>query len=202
MEIQMPIIGLVGGLASGKSSVAAEFAKLGCAIIDADKLAHQCLLMSTLKGPLVDLLGPIILNGSGVPDRKKIAKIVFNDPQTLSSLNKIIHPEVLQETERLIRIHSQDTRIKAIVLDMPLLLEVGWDKKCDRVIFVACDKQTRMARARTNRQMSETEFKMRENFQISLDTKLLRADNSVNNISSVKALAKQVACIFSDIINC
>ena len=198
----MPIIGLVGGLASGKSSVAAEFAKLGCAIIDADKLAHQCLLMSTLKGPLVDLLGPIILNGSGVPDRKKIAKIVFNDPQTLSSLNKIIHPEVLQETERLIRIHSQDTRIKAIVLDMPLLLEVGWDKKCDRVIFVACDKQTRMARARTNRQMSETEFKMRENFQISLDTKLLRADNSVNNISSVKALAKQVACIFSDIINC
>ena len=198
----MPIIGLVGGLASGKSSVAAEFAKLGCAIIDADKLAHQCLLMSTLKGPLVDLLGPIILNGSGVPDRKKIAKIVFNDPQTLSSLNKIIHPEVLQETERLIRIHSQDTRIKAIVLDMPLLLEVGWDKKCDRVIFVACDKQTRMARARTNRQMSETEFKMRENFQISLDTKLLRADNSVNNISSVKALAKQVACIFSDISNC
>jgi len=203
---EKPIIGILGGIGSGKSTVAAEFAKLGCKVIDADKIAHRLLDKKDVREKIIRLFGECILDLKGKIDRKKLADIVFGDAGKLASLNKIIHPLVLQRAEELIKQYQAEVGVvgeppvQAIVLDMPLLVEVGWDKRCDKLIFVDCKRQLRTNRAKKIG-ISDENLKIRENFQIPLDNKVKLADNVINNNSGFPALAKQVADIFSDIID-
>lgn len=194
-----PVIGILGGIGSGKSTVAVEFAKLGCAVIDADKIAHQLLDQSDVRQQIVGLFGEGILDSAEKIDRKKLAKIVFTNAQRLSSLNKIIHPLVLKRVQELIGLYKHRVEVKAIVLDMPLLAEVGWDKRCDKLIFVDCRRQIRIDRMKKLGVFDEDQIKIRENFQISLDKKAGLADNTIDNNSDFSALVRQVANIFSHI---
>ena len=194
------MIGIIGGFASGKSTVAAEFAKLGCKLIDADHIAHTFLANDAVKKEIVASFGREILNSTGRIDRKKLAVKVFAETEKLALLNKIIHPLVLQRTEELMEQHCHDDRVKAVVLDMPLLLEVGWADRCDRLIFVQCNDELRACRAK-KKGFDENQLKIRENFQISLDKKETLADNTVVNNSDFSALVRQVADIFSDIMD-
>ena len=196
-----PIIGILGGICSGKSTVAAEFAKLGCKVIDADKIAKNLLDREDIKGIIADLFGGSIIDPAGKIDSRKLADIVFADTEKLSSLNEIIHPLVLSRAEQLIEEYNRQNDVKAIVLDMPLLAEVGWDKRCDRLIFVDCGRQNRLNRARKLGVFKEKQLKIREKFQISLDKKLAIADNLIDSNSCLPALAKQVTGIFSCIMN-
>jgi len=196
-----PIIGILGGVGSGKSTVAAEFAKLGCAVIDADKIAHELLEQKAVKEKIVGLFGRAILDSAGKIDRKKLADIVFADADKLSSLNKIIHPPVLERARQLIKRHNRQNQVKAIVLDMPLLVETGWANRCDRLIFVDCSRQLKQDRAKKMGIFNENKFKIRENFQISLDNKAELSDNIVDNNSDFSVLARQVTDIFSCIMN-
>jgi dephospho-CoA kinase len=196
-----PIIGILGGISSGKSTVAAEFAKLGCKVIDADKIVHDLLQKTGLRKKITTLFGQAILNSVGEIDNQKLAKVVFADTEKLLSLNKIIHPLVLERTEELIKRYNLQSRIKAIVLDMPLLAEVGWAKRCDRLIFVNCKRKIRIDRAKKMKGFDENQIKIRENFQISLDKKASIADNVIDNNSDFQALVRQVADIFSYIVN-
>jgi len=194
-----PIIGILGGIGSGKSTVAAEFAKLGCKVIDADKIAHELLDEPAVKEKVVGLFGRSILNPEGKIDREKLAGIVFVDSDKLSSLNAIIHPLVLQRAEEIIEQYNRQNQVKAIVLDMPLLVEVGWDKRCDKLIFVDCEQKLRLDRAK-KLGFDKNQVKIRENFQISLDNKANLADNTIENNSDFSVLAKQVVNIFSYIM--
>ena len=196
-----PIIGLLGGIGSGKSTVAAEFAKLGCKVIDADKIAHELLEETGVKDRVVRLFGDALLDSAGRIDRRKLAERAFGDAEKLSSLNKIVHPPVLERVEELIEQHSHNARVKAIVLDMALLVEVGWARRCDRLVYVECDLQTRIERAKKARHLDETELKIRENFQNCLDGKARLADNIVDNNSGFSALVRQVADIFTCIVD-
>jgi dephospho-CoA kinase len=196
---EKPLIGVIGGIASGKSTVAAEFAKLGCAVIDADVIAHELLREDAVRDEVARLLGPGVLNARGNLDRRQLAGIVFADTAKLDALNKVIHPRVLQRTEELIAQYNQDSHVKAIVLDMPLLVEVGWADRCDRVVFVECDRERRIERARRKGLLEGGEIEIRENSQISLDRKAKLADSIVDNNSDVSALARQIKEIFSDI---
>jgi len=173
---------------------------LGCAVVDADKIAHRLLDEAGIREQVVGLFGQQILDPAGKIDREKLAEIAFADPEKLSLLNKAIHPLVLEETEQLIRRHNSQSRVKAIVLDMPLLLEVGWEKRCDRLIFVQCDPQIRGQRAKKMGFFDENQLKVRENFQISLDKKACVADNIIENNSGFSALVRQVANIFSSVL--
>ncbi len=195
-----PIIGIIGGVGSGKSTVAAEFAKLGCKVIDADKIAHDLLEEKAAREKIVGLFGQIILDSAGKIDHKKLADVVFADADKLSSLNKIIHPLVLRQAEELIKQYNCQNEVRAIVLDMPLLVEVGWAKRCDKLIFVDCKRQLRVDRAKKMGVSDENQLKIRENFQISLDNKVAIADNAVDNNSDFSALARQVTDIFSYIM--
>jgi dephospho-CoA kinase len=197
---EKPIIGILGGIGSGKSTVAAEFAKLGCKVIDADKIAHELLDSKSVKEEIVGLFGEAVLDSSGRIEHKKLAGVVFASGDKLDSLNGVIHPLVLARTEELIEQYNQQNQVKAIVLDMPLLVEVGWVKRCNRLIFVDCEQKIRAERAKKE-DFDENQIKIRENFQISLDNKASVADNMVDNNSDFLALVRQVADIFSDTIN-
>ncbi|MHC4631953.1 MAG: dephospho-CoA kinase, partial [Planctomycetota bacterium] len=118
------IIGILGGIGSGKSTVAAEFAKLGCKVIDADKIVHELLEKKAVREKIVGLFGLAILDSAGKIDHRKLAEVVFADADKLSSLNKTIHPLVLERAEVLIKQYNRQNQVKAIVLDMPLLAEV------------------------------------------------------------------------------
>ncbi len=201
-----PIIGILGGIGSGKSTVAAEFAKLGCKVIDADESAHELLDGPTVKEKVVGLFGRTILSATADKDstekidREKLAEVVFADARKLSLINEIIHPLVLQRAEELIEQYNRQNQVKAIVLDMPLLVKVGWDKRCDRLIFVDCEQKLRLDRAK-KMGFDKNQVKIRENFQISLDNKVDLADNVIENNSDFSALAKQVTDIFSYVVD-
>ena len=195
------IIGILGGICYGKSTVAAEFAKLGCGLIDADEIAHDLLDKEYIKGKIVSLFGEAVLEPEGNIDNRKLADIVFADTEKLSLLNEIIHPLVLARAEQLIEQFNCQNQVKAIVLDMPLLVEVGWDKRCDKLIFVNCERQNRVNRAKKLGIFDKNQLKIREKFQISLDKKVAIVDNSIDNNSSLAVLAKQVAEIFSCIMS-
>jgi len=190
----------MGGIGSGKSTVAAEFAKLGCKIIDADKIAHNLLEEKEVREQVTALLGSAVLDSHGKIDRSKAADIVFRDSEKLSRLNDIIHPNVMKKTEELIEKYNHENDCNAIVLDMPLLVEVGWEKRCDRLIFVDCDEKTRENRLK-NKNFQKNHIKNRENFQISLDKKKNMADNTINNNSDFSTLVRQIAEIFSNIMD-
>jgi dephospho-CoA kinase len=195
-----PIIGILGGIGSGKSTVAEFFAHLGCVVIDADKIAHQALEEPVIKQKILDFFGQKILDARGQIDRKALADIAFGDKKKLSKLNSIIHPLVLRHCERLIETYNSRAQVKAIVLDVPLLLEAGWQKRCTRLIFVDCKDELRAARAKKTGIFNKNQLKIRENFQISLDNKAKVSDNTVDNNSDLSALAEQVTEIFSNII--
>ncbi|MCK4752443.1 MAG: dephospho-CoA kinase [Planctomycetes bacterium] len=195
-----PIIGILGGIASGKSTVAAEFAKLGCKIIDADEIAHELLDEPNVRSKIISYFGNRILGPEGKIDRNKLGDMAFSDAVKLSELNNIIHPVVLEQTEELIERYTNENEVRGIVLDMPLLVEVGWVKRCDRVIFVECSEQVRGDRAKKMGIYDEKQFKIRENFQISLDNKTQLSDNTVDNNSDFSDLTKQVTEIFSHIV--
>ncbi len=236
---EKPVIGILGGIGSGKSTVAAEFAKLGCKVIDADEIAHELLDEPTVKEKVVGLFGRAILDcrqaslsaaadldSTEKIDREKLAELVFADadPATLGSeqnpplaglspaamgsnqnsplarLNRIIHPLVLQRTEELIEKYQAEVPVQAIVLDMPLLVEVGWLKRCDKLIFVDCRQKLRLYRAK-KMGFDKNQVKIRENFQISLDNTIAIADNTINNNSDFSALARQVTDIFSYVVD-
>jgi dephospho-CoA kinase len=195
-----PIIGIMGGIGSGKSTVAAEFAKLGCKVIDADRIAHGLLDSKAVKEKIVGLFGKTVLDSSGRIEHKKLANVVFVSGDKLTALNKLIHPLVLARAEELIEQYNQQSQVKAIVLDMPLLVEVGWAKRCDKLIFIDCELKNREKRAK-KLGFDKNQLKIRENFQISLDNKATLADNTIENNSDFSAMVRQVADIFSDIMN-
>jgi dephospho-CoA kinase len=197
---EKPVIGILGGIGSGKSTVAAEFAKLGCKVIDADKIAHELLDSKSVKEIIVGLFGKAVLDSSGRIEHKKLAGVVFASGDKLASLNRVIHPLVLARAEELIEQYNRQNQVKAIVLDMPLLVEVGWVKRCDRLIFIDCKQKIRAERAK-KKDFDKNQIKIRENFQISLDNKTTLADNTVENNSDFSVLVRQIADIFSDIMN-
>jgi dephospho-CoA kinase len=194
-----PIIGIIGGIASGKSTVAAQFGKLGCAVISADAIAHDLLEQESIRNELVRQFGREILDSSGRIDRARLGHLVFSAAEKLCALNKVIHPRVLERTEELIAEYNQRIHVQAIVLDMPLLVEVGWANRCDKLIFVKCDAAQRAHRARQAGLLDERGIKIREKFQISLDRKSQLADNTVDNNSDFLTLVRQIQDIFSDI---
>ena len=195
------IIGLLGGMCAGKTTAAKEFAKLGCAVINADEITHQLLDEKDVRSKIVKVFGKEILDEKGTIDRHQLANRVFGDKDKLSKLTGVLHPKVMAKVEELIARFEKVPAARAIVLDIPLLLEVGWEKKCDYVIFIDCKPQIRLERAKKMGIFDADQLKIRENLQISLDKKKLIADNVINNNSDISGLSKQIACLFSSIMD-
>lgn len=193
-----PIIGLLGGIASGKSTVALAFRDLGCAIVNADLLAHKALDQKALQQAIAAEFGQNILTRDGTVNREDLGHLVFKDADKLKRLNSLLHPWILDKCQIELKEHLKKPDILAVVLDMPLLLEVEWDTLCDHIVFVECPKEIRIQRAK-NRGITPERLAEREFFQISLDKKARRADNILVNNSDLPSLVRQVTRIFTNI---
>ncbi len=196
MKTHKPIIGILGGILSGKSTVAAEFGRQGCAVIDADAIVGELLCRDDVKGRLISVFGEEICVEE-VIDRQRLADIVFVGRQNVARINEIIHPLVFDRTKELIDEYSREGEKNAIVLDAPLLVEAGWSDLCDILVFVEAPEDARARRAQSRAGWDESQVKKREKFQISLDKKCKMADYIVRNNSDLSALADQVARILS-----
>ncbi|OQY06854.1 MAG: dephospho-CoA kinase [Planctomycetales bacterium 4572_13] len=199
MSNKKPIIGVLGGIGSGKSTVAACFAELGCVVLDADALAHDLLDEPEVVDMLVDRWGGVVLDDAGGVNRRWVGEKVFDSPPELDFLNGLIHPRVLKRFEVVIETYQTDPDVSGIVLDMPLLLEVGWEKRCDFFVFVDCSEDKRRERIAKNARIDTEQLKKRENFQISLDKKKQKAHYMIDNNSEKSDVAEQIAQIFSNI---
>jgi dephospho-CoA kinase len=192
---KIPLVGILGGVASGKSLVSEQLRQLGAAVISADKLAHEVLRRDEVKRQVLGLFGSAVFGPDGEVDRQQVAKIVFapppDGPRELKRLEQITHPAIgtmiREDIERL----RNEGKFPAIVLDIPLLAEAGWNKVCSRVLYVDAPHEVRLARA-TGRGWSRDEFDRREAVQQSLTFKRELADTIIDNSGTAEATAAQV----------
>ncbi|HOK66961.1 MAG TPA: dephospho-CoA kinase [Anaerohalosphaeraceae bacterium] len=197
MGKEAPVIGLLGGIGAGKSTAARCFERLGCGLIDADSIAHRVLEEPAVIEKLSQCFGPAVVGEDGRIDRKKLASAVFDSKEKVQELNRIVHPAVLARCETLLEAYQRQG--VPVVVDMPLLTEVGWDRRCDVLVYVDCSEEIRSLRNRQQRHLEAEEQKKRENFQISLDKKKQMAHYILTNNSEESELAKQVEKVFSAI---
>jgi dephospho-CoA kinase len=193
------VIGILGAIGSGKSQVASLFEALGCGVIYADRISHQVLEREDIRAKIADIWGPEVVGSGGAVDRKRLGEAVFDDPEKLKVLTSILHPEILRIIESKIRSFEENPDISAIVLDVPLLMEVGWHVRCDFLIYVETREDIRHQRLERCRNLDKNQQKKRENLQISLDKKKEVANFIIENNSDVSDLAKQVEKIYSAI---
>ncbi|MEY4828801.1 MAG: Dephospho-CoA kinase [Planctomycetota bacterium] len=188
---QRPIVlGIAGGIAAGKSAVAAAFSAHGLVHIDADKIAREVTARTDVVAAIAKDLGSEVIAADGTLDRQAVAARVFSDASARARLEALTHPPVRQAI--LDAIAAAKARGDSVLLDVPLLLERGLVDQCDRVVFVHASEATRRARA-ASRGWADGELDRRERAQASLDEKRARADFTVDNDGSIAAMRQQVA---------
>lgn len=196
-----PVIGLLGAPGSGKSLVAQQLATLGCAVIDADRLAKQALDEPQVRDELERWWGPSVLDPAGRVNPKTVAAIVFNDADELRRLEALVHPRVDARRAELCQCYQLDPAVRAVVQDIPLLLEKRLDSGCDVLVYVDAPKAVRLERVERERGWSAADLERREKKQMPLDTKRDRADYVVDNSVAKSVCLDQVRRILSQILH-
>ena len=199
MQTQPPIrvIGIAGGIGSGKSAVASAFAALGALVVDSDVQARAALEQPQVKAQLIEWWGTGVLRADGSVDRGAIADIVFKDEAERRRLEGLIHPMVRSQREVLIR-EAAATGARLAVIDAPLLFEAGVDRECDAVVFVDAPREMRLQRV-AERGWSEAEFSRREASQMPLEEKRRRSRYTISNAGGLEDLEEQVRRVFRDL---
>ncbi len=194
------IIGMLGGIGSGKSAVAAMFEKLGAFLIDADLLAHAALLEPEIMGKVRETWGDEVMTENAV-DRRKLASRAFSSREEIDRLNAIIHPRVIERIRQSVEATQKAGRSKAVVLDAALLLEAGLGDMCDVLVYVDAETDARVERALAGRGLSGDDVRQREKFQIPLDRKREKADHVVDNNKSETLTFQQVSTIWDNLFS-
>lgn len=193
-EVNVPIIGLIGGVASGKTLVASELARLGAVVLDADRAGHEVLDEPEVIEALRQRWGEGVLDPAGRIERRAVGRIVFEPGERgrreLAFLEQTTHPRIGQ---RLLRQVSgmRAAGARAVVLDAPVMEKSGWYDLCDRIIYVDAPREIRLARARS-RGWTEEDYGAREDAQESLEQKRSRADVIIDNSGSPQETREQV----------
>lgn len=200
-----PVIGLIGGIGSGKSFLAhALEEKYNLIIVNGDLAGHAVLNEEAIQAQLRSRFGDDVFAADGNVDRRKMSQRVFgSDPaakQARADLEAIVHPRIKQILSEQIAAARADVAINAIVLDAALLLEAGWHKMCDFVIFIETTFEQRLERVQKHRGWSREELLRREASQWPLDVKRKEARHVVDNTGDPQTAVAQLDNIFSQII--
>jgi dephospho-CoA kinase len=199
---RVPVIGLLGGVASGKSFVAKQLAELGAVVLDGDQAGHEVLREADVKAALRQRWGEKAFNEDDEIDRRAVGKLVFADSpaghRELKFLEQVTHPRIME------RLKSQMAQAAAagapaVVLDAAVMLKGGWDRLCDTVWFVDTPREVRLERARL-RGWSEQEFNAREAMQEGIEEKRRRADRVIDNAGSMDHAAQQVRGLWLELV--
>ena len=188
----MIVIGIAGGIASGKSSVADCFERLGATVLNADRMGHEILDEPEVKQKIVESWGGDVLT-EGKVDRAALARVVFaaaDAEQQLASLEQMTHPVIGQRIRECLT-ELEMSKTPAVVLDAPVMFKSGWDRFCNKIVYVHADRASRQKRA-ADRGWSAGELERRESMQVELETKRLRSTDQIDNSSSMENLFSQV----------
>jgi dephospho-CoA kinase len=194
----MKIIALTGGIGSGKSTVAAILKDLGAVVVDSDKVAHEVRDTAAL-GEVVEAFGKDILNPEGRIDRKKLARIVFHDPQALTRLNKIVHSKLEIEINNRIRIFKQQG-IETLVIEIALISEAPWVERADYIWEVKAPRETTLKRLE-ERGMGQSEARARMAAQKPSEDSIERTLLIIENDGSIEDLREKVVKLWNKIHN-
>jgi dephospho-CoA kinase len=195
------IIGLTGGIASGKSTVARTLKDLGVILIDADDVAHSIIEPSKPAwNDIVKVFGKEILNPDLSINRAKLGEIVFNNADKMEELNLIVHPRVMEEHQHELQQIEKEHPDAIVVLDVPLLFETHMEQLCNEVWVVWLDRETQIERLMSRNNYNREQAVARINSQMSLDEKAKRADVVIDNSKSIEETIETTTRYFNNII--
>lgn len=195
-----PIIGLAGGIGSGKSFVAAIFAELGCLVLDADEAVSQAYSDPDVQDQLRQWWGDQAFTPTGQVDRAWIANCIFTNSNERQRLENLLHPRVEALRQKKMEQFASNSAILAFVWDVPLLFETGQNRRCDAIIYVDSPLPQRIARVSARRGWDEKELFRRENLQLPLDKKRQMSDYVVVNAADAAETRQQVRDVLSKIL--
>ncbi len=190
----MKVIGIAGGVASGKSLVAKQLAELGAWVLDADQVGHAVLKEPEVIQAIRDRWGATVLDSQGRVIRREVAKIVFHGPQAateLAFLEALTHPRIGERLAEIMEQHRRQQQTPALVLDAALMFKGGWDRLCDVIVFVDTPRARRLQWAR-QRGWNERDFDAREASQTPVNAKRTKADVVIDNSGTLEQTRNQV----------
>ena len=188
----MKVIGLTGGIGSGKTTVSQYLAELGAVIIDADKVGHEVFQPGTEGwNNVVATFGKEVINAAGEVDRKKLGAIVFNNPEDLQKLTRIVHPRAYDLAKSRIDKYRQQG-VEVVVFEVIQLIEAGWTDLVDEVWVAVASEDTVVRRLKQKRGMSEEDILVRIHSQMSSEERVKHADVVINNDGDIDALKAKV----------
>jgi dephospho-CoA kinase len=179
------ILGLTGGIATGKSTVTDMFLERGIPVIDTDRIARDLLQKGTeTYRDVVEAFGTDILLSDGSIHRKKLGQIVFRNAKKREQLNQIVHPHVRHVVESEIAIYREQNK-PLVVIDVPLLFETGFDALCDKTVCVYTTREKQVARLIERDQIDATYANIKIDAQMPLSEKCDKADFVIDNSTSI-----------------
>lgn len=196
----MKIIGLTGGIASGKSTVSKILKDLGCIIIDADLISREVVKpgCETLE-KITQMFGDSILNNDGTLNRKALGNIVFNNENKLQSLNEIIHPVIKETIIRRIDDYRRKNENIIIIVDAAVLIESGMDEIVDEVWLVYVDYDTQLHRLMERDGIGSAKADARIKSQMSVEDKMKRSTRIIDNSKDLNYTKAQVIELWKEI---
>ncbi|MDI6823833.1 MAG: dephospho-CoA kinase [Bacillota bacterium] len=195
----MRVIGLTGGIACGKSTVAGILRELSARVVDADEVARELLAPgSPVLARVAERFGRKVLREDGSLDRQRLAEIVFRDRQALADLNAITHPPIVARIRQRIQ-EARREGVRVLVIDAPLLLEAGMQGMVDEVWVVTCTRDQQIERLCRRTGLSPSEAEARTRAQMPLEEKLGRADRVIPNEGSLAQLRAEVERHWQDL---
>lgn len=196
----MILLGLTGGVATGKSTVAKMFRRLGAVVIDADELARTVVQPGKPAWrDIVRAFGSDVLDPDRTINRRALGSIVFSQPAKRRRLEHIIHPRVAREQQRLTRQAGKKDPMAVVIYDVPLLFEAGIDTRVDKIVVVTADRETQIARLRKRNGFSRSEALRRIGSQMPMKRKCQLADFVLDGTKDMILLKKDVAKICKDL---
>ncbi len=197
--MQKLVVGVIGSIGSGKSLVAELLARRGGRVISGDQAGHEALTQPELRARIVDRFGKDVLDATGAIDRRKLGAIVFTSANERKVLEDIVFPWIREKLAGRIADAMVDPAVALVVLDAAVLLEAGWNDRCDRIVFVDAPRTLRLVRVANQRGWTDADLAARERAQLPLEVKMAHADFLLTNDATEEVLAHRVDRVLQEL---
>ena len=189
MKNKSLVIGLTGGIASGKSTVVKELKRLGAKVVDADSISREIVKPHfSAWRKIVRKFGRAILKKNNQIDRQKLGRIIFSNSSKRKMLERITHPEIISQIKKQLKKFIKKNKKSVIVIDAPLLFEAKLEKIADKVVVVWCSNKCQVERLLKKTSLKRSDIERRIKAQLPIEIKKKRADFSINNSNNIQVL--------------